>query len=142
MVPMVNINRREYTLAISSIAVGSMTTLAGCSSVSGPSGEVITNEFANVEVSDLQIENTEVLGTNAVQAKFVLENTGTEETNVHVKTEFYNDDVLVGTDDASYVNSVTVSPGDRVEETQAIEGRVEDVTSYEINLLKAESVSI
>jgi len=139
---MVNINRREYTLAISSIAVGSMTTLAGCSSVSGPSGEVIKNEFTNVEVSDLQIENTEVLGTKAVQAKFVLENTGTEETDVHVKTEFYNDDVLVGTDGASYVNSVTVSPGDRVEETQGIEGRVEDITSYEISLLKAESVSI
>lgn len=138
---MVNINRREYTLAISSIAVGSMTTLAGCSSVSGPSGEVIKNEFTNVEVSDLQIENTEVLGTKAVQAKFVLENTGTEETDVHVKTEFYNDDVLVGTDGASYVN-VTVSPGDRVEETQGIEGRVEDITSYEISLLKAESVSI
>ena len=138
---MVNINRREYTLAISSIAVGSMTTLAGCSSVSGPSGEVIKNEFTNVEVSDLQIENTEVLGTKAVQAKFVLENTGTEETVVHVKTEFYNDDVLVGTDGASYVN-VTVSPGDRVEETQGIEGRVEDITSYEISLLKAESVSI
>jgi hypothetical protein len=49
---MVNINRREYTLAISSIAVGSMTTLAGCSSVSGPSGEVIKNEFTNVEVSE------------------------------------------------------------------------------------------
>ena len=136
---MVNINRREYTLAISSIAVGSMTTLAGCSSVSGPSGEVIKNEFTNVEVSDLQIENTEVLGTKAVQAKFVLENTGTEETVVHVKTEFYNDDVLVGTDG---LNSVTVSPGDRVEETQVIEGRVEDITSYEISLLKAESVSI
>ena len=136
---MVNINRREYTLAISSIAVGSMTTLAGCSSVSGPSGEVIKNEFTNVEVSDLQIENTEVLGTKAVQAKFVLENTGTEETVVHVKTEFYNDDVLVGTDG---LNSVTVSPGDRVEETQGIEGRVEDITSYEISLLKAESVSI
>jgi hypothetical protein len=118
-----------------------MTTLAGCSSVSGPSGEVIKNEFTNVEVSDLQIENTEVLGTKAVQAKFVLENTGTEETVVHVKTEFYNDDVLVGTDGASYVN-VTVSPGDRVEETQVIEGRVEDITSYEISLLKAESVSI
>ena len=138
---MVNINRREYTLAISSIAVGSMTTLAGCSSVSGPSGEVIKNEFTNVEVSDLQIENTEVLGTKAVQAKFVLENTGTEETDVHVKTEFYNDDVLVGTDGASYVN-ITVSPGDRVEETQGIEGRVEDITSYEISLLKAESFSI
>ena len=136
---MVNINRREYTLAISSIAVGSMTTLAGCSSVSGPSGEVIKNEFTNVEVSDLQIENTEVLGTKAVQAKFVLENTGTEETDVHVKTEFYNDDVLVGTDG---VNSVTVSPGDRVEETQGIGGRVEDITSYEISLLKAESFSI
>ena len=134
---MVNINRREYTLAISSIAVGSMTTLAGCSSVSGPSGEVIKNEFTNVEVSDLQIENTEVLGTKAVQAKFVLENTGTEETVVHVKTEFYNDDVLVGTDG---LNSVTVSPGDRVEETQVIEGRVEDITSYEISL--PESVSI
>jgi hypothetical protein len=80
-----------------------MTTLAGCSSVSGPSGEVIKNEFTNVEVSDLQIENTEVLGTKAVQAKFVLENTGTEETVVHVKTEFYNDDVLVGTDGASYL---------------------------------------
>jgi hypothetical protein len=83
-------------------------------------------------VSDLQIENTEVLGTKAVQAKFVLENTGTEETVVHVKTEFYNDDVLVGTDG---LNSVTVSPGDRVEETQVIEGRVEDITSYEISLL-------
>ena len=79
------------------------------------------------------------MGTKAVQAKFVLENTGTEETVVHVKTEFYNDDVLVGTDG---VNSVTVSPGDRVEETQGIEGRVEDITSYEISLLKAESVSI
>ena len=134
---MVNINRREYTLAISSIAVGSMTTLAGCSSVSGPSGEVIKNEFTNVEVSDLQIENTEVLGTKAVQAKFVLENTGTEETVVHVKTEFYNDDVLVGTDG---VNSVTVSPGDRVEETQVIEGRVEDITSYEISLPESFSI--
>jgi len=41
-----------------------------------------------------------------------------------------------------HINSVTVSPGDRVEETQVIEGRVEDITSYEISLLKPESVSI
>jgi len=58
------------------------------------------------------------------------------------KLNFYNDDVLVGTDGASYVNNVTFSPGDRVEETQGIEGRVEDITSYEISLPKAESVSI
>lgn len=136
-----NINRREYSLAIGSIAAGTMTALAGCSSLSGPSGEVITNEFEHIEVSDLQIEDTEVLGTNAVQAKFVLENTGTEETDIRIKTEFYNDDVVVGTNGApEYSASTTVSPGDRVEETQAIEGRVDDITYYEISLLESESI--
>lgn len=116
-----------------------MTALAGCSGSGngGAKGEVVTNETdGDIEVTEMSLKNTTILGTEAVVAEITAENTTSETIPVGVVTEFYDGDTKIGTDEqmefvAEY--EVEAETSQRLEE--GIEGRKDDVSSFEVTVV-------
>lgn len=134
--------KRRTLLKGASIAVatGSVTALSGCTGSlgggGGASGEVTTNEFDNLSVEEHRLENTTVLGTEAVAVVATVENTGDEPIELALDVTLYDGDTIVGGDDATV--DETIEPGTSKEISEAHEGRKEDVTRYEISITEQE----
>lgn len=119
---------------ISIVSSGAIVALAGCSGSSGASKEVVSNAYSDTLNTSLgSLENTQVLGTDAVVLPVTIENTGDSAVTFVLKTEFYDGDTIVGTDEASSLPE-EIEPGVSKEFEEAIEGRKEDVTRVEVTI--------
>jgi len=134
--------RRRQTL--SAIGSGIAITLAGCSSITGGGGaskEIVTNDYSDVLKASLgSLENTEVLGTDAVIVPVTVENTGDSNIEVGLQAEFYDGDTNIGTDDASKYSPKEIPSGEKKEFDQGVEGRKDDVTKVEVMLRDPENI--
>lgn len=129
--------RRTILKGTAIAATGGLTSLAGCSIIGGggPSGEVTTNDFDTITVESHRLENSTVLGTEAVVGIVTVKNTGSEPTEVALDVTMYDGDTVVASDDATV--DETVEPDTSKEISEAYEGRKEDVTRYEISLTES-----
>ncbi|AWB26269.1 hypothetical protein HARCEL1_00315 [Halococcoides cellulosivorans] len=92
----------------------------------------MTNEFDNLDVKSHRLENTTILGTEAVNCIVTAENTGNEPIALALNVTLYDGDTIVASDEPTV--DETVRPGNSKEISEAHEGRKENVTRYEISI--------
>lgn len=127
--------RRTFMKSVGIASTTGITALAGCSAIGGSggaSGEVTENAFDNLTVESHRLENTTVLGTEAVAGVVTVKNTGSEAIDLALDVTMYDGDTVVASDDATV--DETIDPGTSKEISEAYEGRKEDVTRYEISI--------
>lgn len=119
----------ERRTFLSSIALTATASLAGCAdSVGGTTFEIVENDYETVETRDHEIENREVLGTEARTVTLILSNTGDETVAPYVQMELYDDDdVLLDETDQSIGRGEEIDPESEIEFTQDFEGEADDV---------------
>lgn len=131
--------RRSMLKGVAVAATGSLAALAGCATIGGgASGEVTTNEFDNITVESHRLENSTVLGTEAVVGIVTVKNTGSESVEVALDVTMYDGETIVAADDATV--DETVEPDSSMEISEAYEGRKGEVTRYEISLTETSSM--
>ena len=133
---------------IGSVGVATTAVLAGCTGSSengessdGPTVEVVENEFeGDLELSDHEVENGQVLGTDAIVATGTVTNTSDEPIEATIGAKFYDsDDVLLGEDEPSEYSGTEIASDESREYKQAIEGDAADVARVELRVLEVES---
>ncbi|NGM69254.1 hypothetical protein G6M89_09580 [Natronolimnobius sp. AArcel1] len=123
-----------------SIGSAGAVALAGCTGSVGlgddPSVEVTENEFDALEIDDHEVENQEVLGTDAVVATGTVTNTGDETVTATIGAKFYDsDDVLLGEDEPGY-SGTEISPDQSQQYQQAIDGDASDIDYVELRVVE------
>lgn len=118
------------------VATGGLVALGGCSGSAESSGKVVKNELeGNLEVTEMSLKNTTVLGTKAVVAEITIENSADEKIPIGIETNFYDGDTKIGTDQSmKYVPEYEVEGCTSKRVQEGIEGRKKDVSKYEVSI--------
>ncbi len=128
------IGRRSFLSTIGGIG---LAALAGCTGSSDSTVEVVENEFdGSLEVGDHEIENGQVLGTDAIIANGTITNTSEDLIEATMGAEFFDsDDIILGEDEPSY-SGTEIEPDESHQYEQVIEGDADDVDHVELRIVE------
>ncbi|TKX60756.1 twin-arginine translocation signal domain-containing protein [Halorubrum sp. ASP1] len=132
-----SMERRNFLKGTAIVSVGGLTSLAGCSGGS-PSSSVVTNEFDSITVESSRLENTEMFGTEVVNALVTVKNSSNEAIEVGLNITLYDGDTIVASDEATVDETIPANTSKEISE--AHEGRMDNVSRYEISLTEPEGL--